>query len=58
MVNDSPCTGDCRMEQMKDEVRCRSCYRTYTDLEQWFYMSSDARLERMKQLREDKLKTQ
>lgn len=57
MVDDSPCTGDCRMDQMKDEVRCRSCYRTYTDLEKWLYMSSEARLERMQQLlREKKLK--
>jgi len=32
-------------------TRCISCFRTYDDLEQWFYMSKEARLERIKQLR-------
>jgi predicted Fe-S protein YdhL (DUF1289 family) len=47
MVDDSPCTGVCRMEG----TRCISCNRTYDDLEQWYTMSREARLERMKQLK-------
>ena len=46
---DSPCTGVCRMEG----TRCISCNRTYEDLEQWFYMSSEARLQRMEQLKNE-----
>ena len=47
MVEDSPCTGVCRMEG----TRCISCNRTYDDLEQWYYMSREARLQRMEQLK-------
>jgi len=47
MVEDSPCTGVCRMEG----TRCISCNRTYDDLEQWYYMSKEARLQRMEQLK-------
>ena len=47
MVDDSPCTGVCRMEG----TRCISCNRTYDDLEQWYYMSKEARLQRMEQLK-------
>jgi len=46
---DSPCTGVCRMEG----TRCSSCNRTYEDLEQWFYMSREARLQRMEQLKNE-----
>lgn len=49
MPDDSPCTGVCRMEG----TRCISCNRTYEDLEQWFYMSEQARLERMEQLKNE-----
>ena len=49
MVEDSPCTGVCRMEG----TTCISCHRTYDDLEQWFYMSREARLQRMEQIRKD-----
>lgn len=47
MVDDSPCTGTCRMKNN----RCISCHRTYDDLEQWFYMSKQNRLERMEQIK-------
>jgi len=36
-----------------DGTRCISCNRTYDDLEQWFYMSKEARLERMEQLKDE-----
>jgi predicted Fe-S protein YdhL (DUF1289 family) len=49
MVDDSPCNGVCRMEG----TRCISCHRTYDDLEQWFYMSNEARLNRMKQIKNE-----
>jgi len=54
MVDDSPCNGVCRMIQCQDEVRCQSCYRTYEDLNQWLYLSKEARLERMEQLKNGK----
>ena len=54
MVIDSPCTGDCRMIGHGGKAKCRSCNRTYDDLEQWLYMSNEARLERMKQLKQGK----
>jgi predicted Fe-S protein YdhL (DUF1289 family) len=54
MVEDSPCTGDCRMVTVAGRARCRSCHRDYNDLEQWFYMTKEARLERMKQLENEK----
>ena len=50
VLDDSPCTGTCRMK----DNRCISCNRTYDDLEQWFYMSREARLERMRQLKEER----
>ena len=49
MLDDSPCTGVCRMKNN----RCMSCHRTYDDLEQWLYMSREARLERMEQLKQE-----
>ena len=52
MVDDSPCTGVCRMEKVNNEYRCESCHRDYDDLAQWLYMSREARLERMKQLKQ------
>ena len=54
MVEDSPCTGDCRMVTVAGRARCRTCHRDYNDLEQWFYMPKEARLERMKQLENEK----
>jgi predicted Fe-S protein YdhL (DUF1289 family) len=52
--NDSPCTGVCRMiDTTGGQARCISCNRTYDDLEQWFYMSEQARLERMEQLKRE-----
>ena len=48
-VLDSPCNGVCRIEG----THCKSCHRTYDDLEQWYYMSKDARLERMREIREE-----
>lgn len=56
MVDDSPCTGVCRMETYDDEVRCKSCFRTYEDLEKWFYLTQENRLERMNQLKREKSK--
>lgn len=49
VLEDSPCNGVCRMEG----TTCRSCHRTYDDLEQWYYMSREARLQRMEQIRKD-----
>ena len=49
MVEDSPCTGVCRMEG----TRCISCHRTYDDLEHWFYLTKEARLERMEQIKNE-----
>lgn len=49
VLEDSPCNGVCRMEG----TTCISCHRTYEDLEQWFYMSRKARLQRMEQIRKD-----
>jgi len=49
MVIDSPCTGVCRM----DGTRCVACHRTYDDLEQWFYMTEETRLERMEQIKHE-----
>lgn len=48
VLDDSPCNGVCRMEG----TTCISCHRTYDDLEQWYYMTKETRLERMKQIRE------
>lgn len=49
MVNDTPCTGVCRMKG----ARCISCHRTYDDLDQWMYMTSEARLQRMEQIKNE-----
>lgn len=54
VLDDSPCNGVCRMDRSDGEVRCISCRRTYDDLEHWLYMSREARLERMKQLKQGK----
>ena len=54
MVDDSPCTGVCRIvDTTGGEPRCVSCYRTYEDLDQWITMSREARIKRMKQLRDE-----
>jgi len=45
--DDSPCNGVCRMKNN----HCISCGRDYEDLAQWLYMSREARLERMEQLK-------
>lgn len=50
MVDDSPCTGTCRIKG----TRCISCYRTYDDIAQWLYLTKEARLERMQQLEIEK----
>ena len=50
VLDDSPCTGECRM----DNNRCISCGRDYEDLSQWIYMSREARLERMEQIKKGK----
>lgn len=52
MVDDSPCTGVCRMK----DNRCISCHRDFQDLAQWLYMSRESRLERMEQLKKEKSK--
>lgn len=49
---DSPCNGVCRMEG----TRCISCFRTYDDLEQWYYLSREARLERMREILRERMK--
>ena len=50
MVDDSPCNGICRME----DNRCISCNRDFEDLAQWLYMSREARLERIEQLKRER----
>ena len=54
MVDDSPCTGECRMIGQGKKAKCQSCYRTYDDLEQWLYLTREARLERMEQLKKER----
>ena len=54
MLDDSPCTGICRMETVNNEVRCISCRRTYKDISEWFDLSRQQRLDRMKQLKQGK----
>ena len=49
---DSPCNGVCRMEG----TRCISCFRTYDDLEQWYYLSREARLKRMREILRERMK--
>ena len=51
MVNDTPCTGVCHMKGEGSKARCIACNRTYDDLDQWMYMTTEARLQRMKQLK-------
>jgi len=36
-----------------DGTRCVACHRTYDDLEQWFYMTEETRLERMEQIKHE-----
>ena len=50
----SPCNGVCRMENMQDEIRCKSCFRKFTDIEQWLYLTDESRQERMNQLKREK----
>jgi len=54
MVDDSPCTGDCRMVDVAGRARCRSCHRDYDDLEHWLYMTRSERLNRMQQLKKER----
>jgi predicted Fe-S protein YdhL (DUF1289 family) len=42
------------MENMQDEIRCKSCFRTFTDIEQWLYLTDESRQERMNQLKREK----
>lgn len=57
VLEDSPCNGVCRMTQIGTEYRCESCFRDYTDIEQWYYMTKEARQERMKQLKKERVMT-
>jgi len=50
----SPCTDICRYEEIEGEPRCISCFRTYEDLSNWFYMSDESRRERIKQIKKDR----
>jgi predicted Fe-S protein YdhL (DUF1289 family) len=50
----TPCNGVCRMQKEEDEIRCTSCFRTFSDIEQWFYMTNETRQERMNQLKREK----
>ena len=49
VLDDSPCNGVCRMK----DNHCISCGRDYEDLAQWLYMSREARLERIEQLKQE-----
>lgn len=50
VLDDSPCNGICRMK----DNHCISCGRDYEDLAQWLYMSREARLDRMEQLKRER----
>ena len=50
----SPCTEICRYEEIDGEPRCISCFRTYQDLEKWYYMSDEERKVRIKQVKKER----
>ena len=50
----SPCNDICRYEKVNGEPRCISCFRTYEDLNNWFYMTDENRRERIKQIKKDR----
>ncbi len=50
----SPCTDICKYEEIDGEPRCISCFRTYEDLNNWFYMTNESRRERIKQIKKDR----
>lgn len=54
MVDDQICNGVCKMVGEGSKAYCKSCKRTYDDLEQWMYMTREARIERIKQLKKKK----
>ena len=50
----SPCKDICRYEEIDGEPRCISCFRTYEDLNQWFYMDNEERKTRIKQIKKER----
>lgn len=50
----TPCTNICKYEEINGEPRCISCFRTYEDLSNWFYMTDESRQERIKQIKKDR----
>jgi len=50
----TPCTNICKYEEINGEPRCISCFRTYEDLSNWFYMTDENRQERIKQIKKDR----
>ena len=50
----SPCTEICRYEEIDGESRCISCFRTYEDLEKWYYMSDEERKARIRQVKKER----
>ena len=50
----SPCKDICRYEEMDGEPRCISCFRTYEDLEKWYYMSDEERKVRIRQVKKER----
>jgi len=50
----SPCTDICRYEEINGEPRCVSCFRTYEDLSNWFYMTNEERRNRVKQVKKER----
>lgn len=50
----SPCKDICRYEEIEGEPRCISCFRTYDDLNQWFYMDNEERKTRIKQIKKER----
>jgi len=50
----SPCTEICRYEEIDGESRCISCFRTYEDLEKWYYMSDEEREARIRQVKKER----
>lgn len=50
----TPCNNICRYEEIDGTPRCTSCFRTYEDLERWFYMDNIERRARIKQLKKER----
>lgn len=50
----TPCVNICRYQEVDGEPRCVSCFRTYEDLEKWFYMTDEERKTRIRQIKKER----